>query len=158
MSNDDEPLHRSRSCFVCGTENERGLHLQPRKDGRKVYVEYTPAEAYRGFSSTIHGGLTAMLLDEVVGHAAGLAVDGKAATVELTITYKAPVRVGSPVRAEGWVAQRRGKVLFGRGRLISLAPGPDGKVGKVLAEARGRFLGLDEKLLGRFTGRDAATP
>ncbi len=146
----DEPLHRSRSCFVCGTENARGLGLQPRRDGDKVSVDYTPEETYRGFSNTIHGGLTATLLDEVVGHAAGLAVDGKAATVELTITYRAPVRVGSPVRAEGWVSSRRGHGLYGRGRLVSTA---EGQVGQVLAEARGRFRGLDAKLLGRFTGR-----
>ena len=151
----DEPLHRSRSCFVCGTENARGLGLQPRKDGDKVYVEYEPSADFRGFSSTIHGGLTAMLLDEVVGHAAGLAVDGKAATVELNITYRAPVRVGAKVRAEGWVSQRRGHWLFGRGRLIAIAQ-PDGANGggeQVLAEARGRFRALDDRLLGRFTGR-----
>jgi hypothetical protein len=142
-----EPLHRSRSCFVCGTENERGLHLQPRRDGKKVYVEYSPAADYRGFSSTIHGGMTATLLDEVMGHVAGLRVDGKAATVELTITYKKPVRVGSPIRAEGWIARKRGKWLYGRGRVLSMA---EGEAGRVLAEAKGRFIALDDRLLGRF--------
>jgi acyl-coenzyme A thioesterase PaaI-like protein len=143
-----ERLHRSRTCFVCGTENPHGLGLQPMGDGKKVYVEYTPAEAHRGFSNAIHGGMTATLLDEVCGHAAGLAVDGKAATVELTITYLAPLRVAEPVRVEGWVTRRRGRVLHGRGQILAATSG------KVLAEARGRFLALDERQLGRFTGRE----
>jgi acyl-coenzyme A thioesterase PaaI-like protein len=143
----DEPLHRSRACFVCGTENPGGLGLQPMRDGKKVYVEYRPDVIYRGMSSAIHGGMVATLLDEVVGHAAGVACQGKAATAELTIVYKAPLKVGERVRAEGWYLRKSGRYLLGRGQIIALE---GERTGRVLAEARGRFVMVDERLRKRF--------
>ncbi len=143
-------LHRSRACFVCGTDNPDGLGLQPLGEGDKVYVEYTPEAAYVGMSSTIHGGMVATLLDEVLGNVAGLAVDGKAATAELNVTYRGPLRVGERVRAEAWVTRKAGRYVFSRGRILALV---GERAGKVLAEGRGRFVVVDERLRQRFIDR-----
>jgi uncharacterized protein (TIGR00369 family) len=140
-----EPVIRSRGCFVCGTDNARGLDLAPERDGDAIVVRFTPGEAHRGFSKAVHGGITASLLDEVVGVAAGQRAGGKCATVELTVAYKRPLLVGVPVRAEGWYVRRHGKFVLGAGRVV------DGE-GKILATARGKFLPLDEEKLSRFVG------
>ena len=144
-----DALPRSQHCYVCGTDNPTAFKLAPHREGKKVVLAYTPAPGHRGFSNTIHGGVTATLLDEVIGHAAGILAEGKAATVELKITYKSPVRVGQAVRVEGWCHRRRGRYIYGQGRVLSLAPAD---AGKVLAEGKGRFVVLDERLLGRFIG------
>jgi uncharacterized protein (TIGR00369 family) len=140
-----EPLYRARHCFVCGTENAGGLNVAPELDGDKVVARFTPGEVHRGFSKAVHGGITASLLDEVVGVAAGQRSGGKCATVELTVTYRRPVLVGVEVRAEGWVVRQRGKLIFGAGQLTDPA-------GRVLATARGRFLPLDDAQVARFVG------
>ena len=140
-----EPVFRSRACFVCGTDNPGGLNLAPERDGEKVQLRFTPGEAHRGFSKAVHGGITASLLDEVIGVAAGQRTGGKCATVELTVQYRRPLTVGVEVRAEGWYVRRHGKVVLGAGRVV------DGS-GAVLATARGRFLPLDDRQLARFVG------
>jgi uncharacterized protein (TIGR00369 family) len=140
-----EPLYRARSCFVCGTENPGGLNVAPHKEGKKVFVRFTPGDVHRGFSKAVHGGITASLLDEVVGVAAGQASGGKCATVELTVSYKRPLLVGVEVLAEGWPVRRHGRFVLAAGRVTDPA-------GKVLATCRGRFLPLDEALVGRFVG------
>src|SRR5262245_10084636 len=140
-----QPLYRARSCFVCGTDNPGGLNVAPLKDGDKVVARFTPGDVHRGFSKAVHGGITAALLDEVVGVAAGLEAGGKCATVELTITYRRPVLVGVEARAEGWASGREGRFVLGEGHIL------DGG-GAVLATCRGKFLPLDEAQVGRFVG------
>lgn len=130
---------------MCGTENPGGLHVAPQKDGKRVWARFTPGEVHRGFSKVVHGGITASLLDEVVGVAAGQSTGGKCATVELTITYQRPVQVGVEVLVEGWPVRRSGRFVFGAGRVIDPA-------GRILATARGRFLPLDEARVARFVG------
>jgi uncharacterized protein (TIGR00369 family) len=142
-----EPIFRSRSCFVCGTANPHGLDLAPEREGHKVVARFTPGEAHCGFSRAVHGGIIASLLDEVVGVAAGLDSDSKCATVELTVSYKRPLLVGVPVRAEGWYVRRQGRVVLGAGHIV------DGD-GRVLATARGKFMTLDDEQAARFVGKD----
>jgi uncharacterized protein (TIGR00369 family) len=141
-----DPVARSRRCFVCGTANPSGLGLAPEREGKKVVARFTPGEAHRGYAKAMHGGLTASLLDEVVGVATGERAGGMCATVELAVSYRRPVLIGVEVRAEGWYVRRQGKLLLGAGRLL------DGE-GKVLATARARFLPLDERQLARFVDR-----
>lgn len=142
-----EPVFRSRGCFVCGTDNPSGLDCAPEREGNRVIVRFTPRDAHRGFSKAVHGGITASLLDEVVGVAAGQRAGGKCATVELTVSYRRPLTVGVPIRAEGWYVRKHGRLVLGAGRIV------DGD-GVVLATARGRFLPLDDKQIARFVGKD----
>jgi uncharacterized protein (TIGR00369 family) len=132
---------------VCGTDNPGGLNVGPEREGKKVVLRFTPGDTHRGFSKAVHGGITASLLDEVVGVAAGQRTGGKCATIELTVAYKRPLLVGVEVRAEGWYVRRQGKLVLGAGQIV------DGR-GQVLATARGRFLPLDERQVSRFVGRD----
>jgi uncharacterized protein (TIGR00369 family) len=142
-----DPIFRSRSCFVCGTDNPHGLAVAPEREGDKVVVHFTPGDAHRGFSKAVHGGITASLLDEVVGVAAGQGSASKCATVELTIAYKRPVLVGVPVRAEGWFVGQEGRLVLGEGQIVDAEGG-------VLATARGKFMALDAEQAARFVGPD----
>jgi uncharacterized protein (TIGR00369 family) len=142
-----DAIFRPKSCFVCGTDNPAGLDLAPERDGEKVFVRFVPGSTHLGYSKAVHGGITASLLDEVVGIACGLSANAKCATVELTVTYRRPILEGTEVRAEGWFVEQKGKLIFGEGRVV------DGE-GRVCATARGRFVTLDAALLGRFVGTD----
>jgi uncharacterized protein (TIGR00369 family) len=141
----ESAVFRSKGCFVCGTDNPGGLDLAPRKEGAKVVVTFVPKKQHLGFSKAVHGGITASLLDEVVGVACGQRTDGKCATVELTVSYKRPLLEGQEVRAEGWYVRRAGKLVLGAGQVLDAG-------GRVLATARGRFLPLEERHVQKFVG------
>jgi uncharacterized protein (TIGR00369 family) len=141
----DDGVFRSKGCFVCGTDNPGGLDLAPHKEGEKVVLTFVPKKEHLGFSKAVHGGITASLLDEVVGVACGQRTDGKCATVELTVSYKRPLLEGLKVRAEGWYVRRSGRLVLGRGQILD-------EQGRVLATARGRFLPLEERHVKTFVG------
>ena len=140
-----EAIFRSRGCFVCGTDNPSGLNLGPIKEGRLVTVRFVPRREHLGFSRAVHGGITASLLDEVVGVACGQRTGGKCATAELTVRYRRPLLEGVAVKAEGWYVRRHGKLVLGAGRIL------DGE-GRVLATCRGRFVPLGDEQVKRFVG------
>jgi uncharacterized protein (TIGR00369 family) len=142
-----EPIFRSKGCFVCGTDNPSGLDLGMTREGRKVTLRFTPGRAHLGFSRAVHGGITASLLDEVIGVACGLRTDGKCATVELNVSYLRPLLEGMVVTAEGWYVRRQGRFVIGAGRVLA-------DNGKPLATARARFLTLADEQVQRFVGSD----
>jgi acyl-coenzyme A thioesterase PaaI-like protein len=59
-------LPHTRSCFVCGESNPAGLNLRFETDGRTVQTRFVPRAEHIGFRQTVHGGLTATLLDEIM--------------------------------------------------------------------------------------------
>ncbi len=138
-------VFRSKGCFVCGTDNPGGLDLAPTRDGDKVVLRFVPKKAHLGFSKAVHGGITASLLDEVVGVACGQRTDGKCATVELTVAYRRPLLEGVEVRAEGWYVRKHGRFVLGAGQVLD----PEGRV---LATAKGRFMPLEAQHIQRFVG------
>jgi uncharacterized protein (TIGR00369 family) len=145
-----DAVFRSRHCFVCGTENPCGLNLAPERDGDKIVARFTPGQAHLGFSKAVHGGITASLLDELVGVACGIHVNEKCATVELSVTYRRPLLEGAEVRVEGWFVRREGKLAYGAGQVLDPA-------GKVLATAQARFLILEEHQAKSFRGWGSAS-
>jgi len=126
-------LRRDDCCFVCGQDNPHGLRLvfsypQP---GR-AEAELVIPERYSGWQRITHGGLLAMLLDEVMAHAC-LSREGNAVTVEITVRYLKPVEVGQRVRLAGWVQEVKGRVGASEGEIL-------GPQDQAVARGRARFL------------------
>src|SRR6185436_2207270 len=59
-------LPHTRSCFVCGESNSAGLNLRFETDGRIVQAHFVPRLEHVGFKATVHGGLIATVLDEIM--------------------------------------------------------------------------------------------
>jgi hypothetical protein len=90
--------------------------------------------AYEGPPSYVHGGISAMLLDQILGHAH--AAHGKPGmTVKLALRYRRPVPLKTPLRIVGRVAQVDGR-WTNSVATISTADDPD----TVLVEADGTFV------------------
>lgn len=73
---------------------------------QRVVIHLPIQEHHRYISGLLHGGLTAALLDSVIGVAARISQPEHLAvrTTNLTVTYLGPAR-GDIVTAEGWVAE-----------------------------------------------------
>lgn len=131
-------LPHTRSCFVCGETNNRGLNLRSSTDGRTVTAEFAFGPEHVGFKQTIHGGLTATVLDEVMTWACALGARRFAYCAELNVRYLQPVRPGQKLVASAeLVNNRRGRVFEASGEMR------DGS-GTVLAKATGKYVPLNE--------------
>ena len=61
------------------------------RDGDGVRVRFLVPDEYAGHPGIVHGGVTAMLLDEVMGYAVVARKSSHAITQRLRITYIAPI-------------------------------------------------------------------
>jgi hypothetical protein len=90
------------ACFVCGEENQHGLHLAFQTDGGRASSVWTPRIGWESFQGVIHGGVISSVLDEAMSKA--LILHGyEAFTVDLRIRFRKTVCVGDVVSVSGWV-------------------------------------------------------
>jgi uncharacterized protein (TIGR00369 family) len=130
-------LPHTRSCFVCGESNPSGLKLRFETDGRTVHTRFTPRPEHIGFKQTVHGGLIATLLDEIMVWACAVQTHRFAFCAELNVRFQNPVRPNEEVAAIGeLVANRRDRLFEARAELKD-------PQGRVLATATGKYLPID---------------
>ena len=97
----------SRTCFLCGRENDAGLRMAWYNDyaARQVVAQITVPERFNGYPGVVHGGIVAALLDETAGRA--LLLDGDTdrlmVTLKLEVKYRHPTPAGEPLTVVGWV-------------------------------------------------------
>ncbi|TWG91406.1 hypothetical protein L615_008000000040 [Nocardioides sp. J9] len=103
------------------------VHTEP--DGH-AECEFHCGPAFEGPPGLVHGGVVALVLDQLLGHAVG-ARGRPGMTGTLTIVYRQGTPLGD-LRAEAWVDREDGIKTWAKAQMI----GPDG----VTAEAEGVFL------------------
>ena len=136
----------SRDCFVCGVDNEHGLHLQFYETGPGVVeVIYTVPEHFQGYDGIVHGGIVATLVDEVLGRV-HMGSDPQEprfmVTAKLTIDYRKPVPTGEEIRIVGRAHRSKRRTATSTAKIY----GPEGDV---LVEAEALLVDLpSEKLEG----------
>ena len=128
------PLASSANrCFVCGPGNAAGLHVRFRLDGAVCRAEFTPQDAHVGYDGVTHGGILFSLLDDVMANTIFLGGE-RCYTAKAEVRYRQALPVGTPVRLEGLVRQRRGRLALCEGRILRQADAG------VVAEATGSFM------------------
>lgn len=135
-----ERLPNSRGCFACGAENVGGLGLEFYRQDNVIFADVTIPGTYRGYEGVAHGGMVALLLDEVMGWAANCVAGGATATAELGIRYKQPTPVDVPLRLEARVIRARTPLFVVEGALMR----DDGAIcatgsAKLMKQAHGAF-------------------
>jgi uncharacterized protein (TIGR00369 family) len=131
-------LPHTRSCFVCGEANPRGFNLRSETDGRIVQARLVFDATHVGFKETVHGGLTATVLDEVMTWACVVQSRRFAYCAELNVRYLKPVRPGLQLVATAeMTSNRRGRVFETKGEILD-------SLGTTLAAATGKYIPLKE--------------
>lgn len=105
------------NCFACGELNEHGLRLKLHLGERRSWADFVLDDRFEGWAGIIHGGIIATILDEVMAWAL-VAEDNWGVTARMTIDFKRPVLVGTPVRGEGWVVRSRRRLVDTAGRIV----------------------------------------
>jgi acyl-coenzyme A thioesterase PaaI-like protein len=104
-----------------------------RHDG-EVVAEATLGLAYEGPPSYLHGGMSALFMDQLLG-AAAIAAGLWGMTAHLELDYHGPVPLETPLVMRARVAENRGRKSVITGE-IARASAPD----EPLVEARGVFV------------------
>ncbi|MFN8644128.1 MAG: PaaI family thioesterase [Candidatus Binatia bacterium] len=85
-------------CFGCSAANAAGLQLRFRRRGARVMADCRIADRFHGAPGIVHGGIVATLLDEISCAAAVFTRDRRVVTGELSVRYRRPCPVETPLR------------------------------------------------------------
>lgn len=118
-------------CIGCGKDNPIGLRLEFVWEGDLMVTTYTPRPEHQGWAGHVHGGMLALVLDEVMAQAVNRS-GYLTPTVEITARFRHPALIGQPLRLTATRPE-------GRRLLISRAEARDSE-GRLIAEATGKFL------------------
>ena len=79
------------NCIGCSPDNPFGLHLCFYEDGDDIVTTWKPSPLYQGWLNTLHGGIQALLLDEVCGWVVTRKLQTAGVTSKMETRYKRPV-------------------------------------------------------------------
>jgi acyl-coenzyme A thioesterase PaaI-like protein len=99
--------------------------------GGRCSSEFVLGSAYEGPPSLVHGGVSALILDQMLGEAASEALSRARFTGTITVKYLRGTPLGT-LRCDAWIERQEGAKAFARGTIS------DGK--GVTVEAEGVFI------------------
>lgn len=127
-------FENGKHCFVCGTENDAGIHAEYflTDDGMVIGLA-TPRSWHQSYPYTVHGGVSASLLDDALGRAIkSIDPDCWGVTVEFTTVYKRPVPYDAPLVVTAVLTDDGEKIYTSYGEIIL-------EDGTVAVTANGKF-------------------
>ena len=139
--------HVSKNCLVCGVENQFGLKTRFYETAENELVAvFSPISEHQSYPNVTHGGISAAILDEVIGRAIMMTTDSETfgVTVELVVRYKKPVPLNAELKVVGRITRDRGRLFEGTGELYL----PNGEVA---VEAQGKYM---KRRLEQITDKD----
>ena len=123
-------------CFGCGTLNAHGLQMPLHLESARSWTELRLDRRFEGWEGVTHGGIVVTILDEVMAWAL-VADEDWGVTARMSVTFRKPVPVDVPIRADGWITRKRRRLIETAGRVVDAATGVE------LATATGTYLAAD---------------
>jgi uncharacterized protein (TIGR00369 family) len=137
----------SKNCLVCGIDNDFGLKTRfyETEDGELIAV-FKPLDEHQSYPNVTHGGISAAILDEVIGRAIMITSNSESfgVTISLTTRFKRPVPTGCELKAIGRITRDNGRIFEGTGELYL-------SNGEVAVEAEGKYM---KRRLDQITDKD----
>jgi acyl-coenzyme A thioesterase PaaI-like protein len=120
-------------CFACGSLNANGLQLDLHVEPGRCWTEFALDDRFEGWEGIVHGGILCTILDEVMAWAL-VGEDNWGVTARMNVRFRGPVAVGTSVRADGWIAASRRRVVETAARIV------DARTGDELASSTGLYV------------------
>lgn len=140
--------HISKMCFVCGNNNDFGLHAKfYETDTNQLVALIKPSEQHQGYPGRMHGGIAASILDETIARSI---CNGKneqiwGVTLELKTKFRKPIPLGEELKIVGRVTSEGTRSFEGTAELVL----PNGEIA-VSAEGTYMKLTIDRITDDRF--------
>ena len=101
------------NCICCSPGNPRGLHLDFWEDGDDIVTQWHPDRDFQGWLDTLHGGVQAMLMDEVGGWVVTRKLQTTGVTSKMEVQYLKPISTNEPVLTiRGHIVRQMRNVAF----------------------------------------------
>ena len=123
------------NCIGCSPDHPFGLKLEFTFDeeDKIIYAQWNPTSNYEGYHNVLHGGIQALLLDEVGGWAINTILGTSGVTSQMHIRYRNPVYISyGPIKLKAWLEDSKRRFTNIRTELY------DGK-GDLCAEAKVQY-------------------
>ncbi len=105
-------LEDDQMCFACGSKNPIGLRLKFTLDKEDTLrTEFTPQKVHQGFKDIVHGGIIALILDEVMVNLLWK-TGRRAISAQMEVKLSQPVKLGETVYFEGRISKDSKKVIY----------------------------------------------
>ncbi len=141
MSEQPLQLADDHFCFGCGSKNPRGLQLSFTLDKIKKQIStvWTPSKELQGYANVVHGGMTGLVLDELMGNL--LYLNGTpAVTAEMKVRFLRPGTVNEPLNCRAWIVEQKTE---GSRKSFQMESEAVNSLGKVIAKASGRYVAMN---------------
>lgn len=101
------------NCMGCNPRNPIGLHLEFWEDGDDIVTEWSPSANHQGWIDTLHGGIIAMLIDEIAGWVVNRKLQTAGMTTALSVKYLKPVHVSeSKITLRAHIVEQKRNFIF----------------------------------------------
>lgn len=115
------------------------LRIKPHlANNGKIVLKLKVDDHVLNLNDTLHGGVHATLLDTVIGQAIAQQAESPVATINLSVYYSAPARIGSLLTAEAAIVNKGNSIATGEGTIKD-------ENGTLIAKAVGSFKILQPK-------------
>jgi len=126
-------------CFVCGANNEFGLHANfYETDANELVALINPSVQHQGYPGRMHGGIAATILDETIARSVCNGKDEQiwGVTLELKTRFRKPIPLGQELKIVGRVTSEGSRLFEGSGEIVL----PNGEIA---VSAEGKYLKVD---------------
>lgn len=83
-------------CFGCAPDNPAGVKMEFWEDGEDIVCHWQPKPEYQGWLNTLHGGIQAVLLDEISAWAVMRKLQTTGVTSKMETRYLKPISTLDP--------------------------------------------------------------
>jgi acyl-coenzyme A thioesterase PaaI-like protein len=125
-----------RTCFVCGKDNPKGLHIGFRTEGSFVTADLCIDREHCGYDNIVHGGIVSAILDEGLGWTDWNDSRKQYLTMELKVRFRKPMRPNVHYMFRGERTRNIGKVYFAKGTITD-------NDGNIVAEGEGKYFTVE---------------
>jgi uncharacterized protein (TIGR00369 family) len=147
MRNLIKKQNNSKNCFICGLSNEKGLKAEfYETDQDELVCIFTPDFYHQSYPMMLHGGISASVLDELLGRAINITEPKRfAVTVNLELKYKKPVPYGKKITAIAKITKNTRLLFEAQGEIYDDS-------GQICVTAKGKYMKLPiEKISESFS-------
>ena len=85
------------NCIGCSPDHPFGFHLHFYEDGEDIVSQWQPTTDFQGWVNTLHGGIQALLLDEICGWVVTRKLQTAGVTSRMETRYKRPISTSEPM-------------------------------------------------------------
>ncbi len=125
-------------CFACGEKNPIGMHLKFNLAGDALETKYTFPKELQGYRDIAHGGMIALLLDEIMVNLPWKKLKVPVVSAEMRVKLKKPLKTGEEVTARAVITKQNSRIIYVKGEVVRAS-------GEVVAEGEAVCVKIDFK-------------